>query len=70
MEFGVMSERICASLPPKPKAASGWGRYATESKSVLTWCRLAVMARTSCSRHLWEPSAQRMSRGGILHALV
>ena len=27
-------------------------------------------ARTSCPHHLWGPSAQRMSRGGILHALV
>ena len=68
MAFGVEQERMCNSSTPK--------REGPRVSTLLCISRCSrgaaspLKARTSCSRHLWEPSAQRMSRGGILHALV
>jgi hypothetical protein len=68
MDFGVSRERNCALATPKRElvgSATLWSRSRCSRGAASLYS-----ARTSCSHHLWGPSAQRMSRGGILHALV
>ena len=64
----VAQERICNISTPKwePTGSGILLCISRRSRGVAS----LLSARTSCSHHLWGPSAQRMSRGGISHALV